>query len=390
MGVIVKADSFRPVALAIALLPVPAAAQTSVEPLLSISEIRIGALYHDVPGLWSGFSVEQPSADANFEVLFAPWAKTFGGYLKPAIGATVNFNGDTSKAYADLRWEIEAGSGLFGALGMGAAVHDGELNLVDEDRKALGSRVLFHPSAELGYRFDGVNSVSLFADHMSNGFSMRYNEGMDTLGVRFGHRFAPPSVAATEDSQIADFSGFYIGAAGGYQFERADWNPVSPVSSTPSRYAVAGLMGFNWQSGRGIFGLEADAAPITNTISATCISPDTLCQMDVGYLYSVRPRFGWVIDNSMIYGTGGLAVTTWEARAVNAATAQELAEARTTSYGVAVGAGVEQKFGSNITGRAELMHYGFPAKDLSIPGDGVITNEFQTTVGRLGLSWYFR
>ena len=97
----------------------PIAAQVPETPAFAISEVKLGALYHDVPGLWSGFSLERPGPDANFEVLFAPWARTFGGYLRPALGATVNFVGDTSKAYADLRWEIEAPSGVFFALGMG-------------------------------------------------------------------------------------------------------------------------------------------------------------------------------------------------------------------------------------------------------------------------------
>src|SRR5262245_4431875 len=103
----------------------PARAEPPQGPCLGVSETKLGALYHDAPGLWSGFSVERPAADANIEVLFSPWSQAFGGYLRPALGATVNFNGDTSKAYADLRWEIEAPSGLFFGLGMGAAIHNG-------------------------------------------------------------------------------------------------------------------------------------------------------------------------------------------------------------------------------------------------------------------------
>ena len=152
-------------------------------------------------------------------MLFTPWARTFGGYLRPAIGATVNFNGDTSKAYADVRWEIETPSGVFFALGVGAAVHDGHLSADAPDRKALGSRVLFHPSAELGYRFDGANSISIFADHMSNGFTQRSNEALDTVGIRLGHRFGALVARETADIAVADFSGPYIGAAGGYQFD---------------------------------------------------------------------------------------------------------------------------------------------------------------------------
>jgi lipid A 3-O-deacylase len=360
-------------------------------PLLGISELKIGALDHDTPGLWSGFNLERRSVDANVEVLFSPLARTFGGYLRPAIGATINFNGDTSKAYADLRWEIESPSGIFFALGMGAAIHDGELGSGDPNSKALGSRVLFHPSAELGWRFDGANSISIFADHISNGFTHRDNEGMDTVGVRFGHRFAPFRAVETADRPAADFSGFYLGAAAGYQFEQADWLATQPPSrDTTGGFAGAGFAGYNWQSGRGIFGLEADASYIRDGLGAICAGPSIACQMDVHGLYSVRPRFGWVVDRTMIYGTGGLAIATWDNGAVNTATGQRLGNLSAVNYGVAVGAGIEHKFTPNLAARAEIMHYGLPGLDLTIQGVGTATDQFQTTVGRVGITWYFR
>jgi lipid A 3-O-deacylase len=359
-------------------------------PLLGISELKIGALDHDTPGLWSGFNLERRSVDANVEVLFSPLARTFGGYLRPAIGATINFNGDTSKAYADLRWEIETPSRVFFALGMGAAVHDGELGAGDPARKALGSRVLFHPSAELGWRFDGVNSISIFADHISNGFSRRDNEGMDTVGVRFGHRFAPFRAPEPSDLPVADFSGFYVGAAAGYQVEQADWLATQPPSrDRTSDFAAAGFAGYNWQSGRGVFGLEADASWLRGSLSAVCAGPAIACQMDMRGVYSVRPRFGWVIDRSMIYGTGGLAIAPWDNAAVNTLTGQRLGNLSATNYGVAVGAGIEHKLTPNLAARAEIMHYGLPGKDLFIVGVGSATDQFQTTVGRIGISWYF-
>ena len=154
-----------------------------------ISEIKLGGLYHDAPGLWSHFQREGSGVDANIEVLFAPSIALLGGTVRPALGTTLNLRGDTSKAYGDLRWQLESSAGVFFALGIGAAIHNGNLAPTDADRKALGSRVLFHPSVELGYRFDGHNSLSLFFDHMSNGFTADFNEGMDTVGVRYGYQF---------------------------------------------------------------------------------------------------------------------------------------------------------------------------------------------------------
>jgi len=367
----------------------PIAAQVPETPAFAISEVKLGALYHDVPGLWSGFSLERPGPDANFEVLFAPWARTFGGYLRPALGATVNFVGDTSKAYADLRWEIEAPSGVFFALGMGAAVHNGELTAVDPDRKALGSRVLFHPSAELGYRFDGANSISLFADHMSNGFTQRDNDGMDTVGVRFGHRFAPMPADAAPEGPVADYSGAYLGATAGYRFETADWYTSPPRHASLNGFDVGALAGYGWQSGRGVFGLEIDASPAPRTLTVACDAAPTACRVEISGLYSFRPRFGWIFGNTLLYGTGGLALAPWQSRVFNSVTGQRFDSVSGVNYGVAVGGGIEQRIAPNVAFRAEVMHYGMAGWDLTLPLAGPTANQLQSIVGRAGVSFYF-
>jgi len=157
------------------------------EPL--IYELKIGGLYHDAPGLWSGFQIEPRSLDINVEALFGPHIDLLWGKLRPAVGATINTVGATSKLYVDARWEVEAPSGIFFGLGIGAAVHNGDLAPVDMDRKALGSRLLFHFPAELGWRWDGHQSISVYFEHDSNGYTQAYNEGIDCIGVRYGYRF---------------------------------------------------------------------------------------------------------------------------------------------------------------------------------------------------------
>jgi len=379
--------------------PLPAMADPPQTPVLGISELKFGALDHDTPGLWSGFAAERQAVDANLEVLFLPWAHTFGGYLRPAIGATINFNGDTSKAYADLRWETETASGLFFALGMGAAVHNGEINLTDPSRKALGSPVLFHPSAELGYRWDGINSLSIFADHMSNGFTQRYNEGMDTVGIRYGRRLAPiMSDAPIAEHPVANFSGPYVGAFAGYQYERADWyqydaanwSTLPPVAVTQTSLVWGAYAGYNLQSGKGIFGIEADASPTKRNLGMGCDVGGISCQMDIGGVYSVRARFGWAFDNVMVYGSGGVALTPWASSVINLTTSQRLDHASGLNYGVAVGAGIEYKPLQHLGVRAEVMHYGVAGWDLNLPTAGTTSNQFQSLVGRIGITWYIQ
>jgi lipid A 3-O-deacylase len=164
------------------------AARAQESPPLRGLEFRGGVLAHDVPGLWAGFNLES-GIDINAELLFGSGWAVLGGTIRPAVGATVNTEGFTSKAYVDARWEIEMPNGIFFGLGLGAAVHNGLLDPTDPDRKALGSRVLFHIPIELGLRLDTRNSISIYFEHMSNGFLADSNEGLDSIGVRYGYRF---------------------------------------------------------------------------------------------------------------------------------------------------------------------------------------------------------
>ena len=170
-----------------ALICIASAGTAAAESL--IYELKGGALYHDVPGLWSGFRAEKESLDINVEAQLSPAMNAFFGTIRPAVGASINTAGQTSMGYLDARYTYEAPSGLFSAIGLGAAIHDGQLHLTDYDRKALGSRVLFHIPLEFGYRFDAHNSVSAYFEHMSNAYTQRNNEGMDRLGIRYGYRF---------------------------------------------------------------------------------------------------------------------------------------------------------------------------------------------------------
>jgi len=175
--------------VALAVLVGAAGSAAAQEPLqLRGIEIRAGVLAHDVPHLWSGFQLEH-GADINAEVLLGTGFPILGGTLRPAIGSSVSTSGYTSKGYIDARWEIEGPAGLFFGLGLGAAFHDGNLDPTDPNRKALGSRVLFHIPFEIGVRIGERHSLSIYFEHTSNASLADYNEGMDNIGVRYGFRF---------------------------------------------------------------------------------------------------------------------------------------------------------------------------------------------------------
>jgi hypothetical protein len=150
-------------------------------------EIRAGILAHDVP-VWS-LSRREGGVDFNAELIFGfPNSRLFSGVVRTNLGFSLNSQGDTSKVYAGLLWEYMWDSGLFLNLGLGLAAHDGKLDNSD-DRKELGSRILFRIPLEMGLFFTRHQGISVMFDHVSNAYLADPNEGLDTIGLRYTYRF---------------------------------------------------------------------------------------------------------------------------------------------------------------------------------------------------------
>ena len=148
-----------------------------------------GILAHDVGGRWSGTNKED-GADINAEMVFSrPVFAVLSGKVRPNAGISFNTQGDTSKIYAGAIWEIETTPRFFFNTGIGLALHNGELDTSDSDKKSLGTRLLFRIPFEFGYQLTRHHSLSLMFDHISNAYLASENEGMDTLGLRYGYRF---------------------------------------------------------------------------------------------------------------------------------------------------------------------------------------------------------
>lgn len=154
-----------------------------------IHEVRFGVLAHDVDNLWSGSSREE-GTDYNGELIFTPEYSLLGGVLRPNIGFSINDSEDTSKVYGGGLLEYTWRNGIFFDAGLGLAVHDGETD--DEgrkDKKELGSPILFRVTFELGVTVADHHRLSMMFDHISNAYIFDPNEGLDTLGIRYGYLF---------------------------------------------------------------------------------------------------------------------------------------------------------------------------------------------------------
>ncbi len=176
-------------ALLVALSAAPAAAQGPL-----VDEMKIGVVAHDIGIL--GDSIES-GPDVNLEVLFSP-PQIFQliGSPRPTLGGDINTAGNTDDAYFGLTWGITLIQNMFGSGGslyadgtLGGAYQDGYINSAPPGRKALGSPVLFHLSADLGYQLTPTISIEAFLEHMSNADLATHNAGITSAGGRIGFKF---------------------------------------------------------------------------------------------------------------------------------------------------------------------------------------------------------
>jgi lipid A 3-O-deacylase len=159
------------------------------------SEVRLGVYEHDA----SVFGHQKESGvDFNGELLFQPFDFLWSPRL--AIGGMVNSDGETDQAYAGLTWTwdfvhglFRDGDGLYAELTLGGGWNNGLINVTDpvlsQERKSLGSNVLFREDLDLGYRINPVWSIAVSYNHISNADLAVRNEGLNDIGVRVGMRF---------------------------------------------------------------------------------------------------------------------------------------------------------------------------------------------------------
>ena len=159
---------------------------------------------------------------------------------------------------------------------------------------------------------------------------------------------APPVVAA-----MYDWSGFYIGINGGWgqSSTRYDWANFLVRSDNASGGTVGGQIGYNWQAGSWVFGLEAQGnwADLSRTY-VDPFDPRWSVGTTVDALGLFTGRVGYAANNVLFYVKGGAAVASnsyWAA--LNYV---DFINVSNTRWGAAVGVGLE--WGFTRTGRSVL------------------------------------
>jgi outer membrane immunogenic protein len=309
-----------------------------------------------------------------------------GGFAYGNVKTTINdLNSATSTTFSDTRTGWTIGSGVEAALG---GNWTGKIEYLYVD---LGTQ-----------RGLGV-APSDYA------FGSDIREHIFRVGVNY--RIGGNSVYAA--TPTANWSGLYIGgnAGGATALNRSSLNnPTGIISEkfnlSPDGYIGGAQIGYNFQAGNLVYGVEAD-------FQGSSLSDDKNCLLTCAgfgavnfdqklqWFGTVRGRAGYAIGSSLFYVTGGLAygnVKTHVQESLLGGLASIDTTFDRTKTGYTVGGGVETPldflglFGPNWTSKTEYLFVdlGRATDTYSI---GVFDHSFSTKVQehvfRTGLNYHF-
>jgi outer membrane immunogenic protein len=192
---------------------------------------------------------------------------------------------------------------------------------------------------------------------------------------------APPPMVA-----IYDWSGFYIGANGGWGSSRKCWDFVTPagvfVAAEGCHDATGGVaggqIGYRWQSSAWVFGLEAQGdwadlrgSRVSNAVFLRAPGDVTnRSKIDAFGLFTGQVGYAW--NNALLYIKGGAAVTHDRYEDISTILGIVGANATETRWGGTVGVGLEYGFAPNWSLGVEYDHLFMGTRTIGLFSTGVV------------------
>jgi outer membrane immunogenic protein len=217
------------------------------------------------------------------------------------------------------------------------------------------------------------------------------------LGLAFASLFAGSSLAADMAARMPmkapplvspaiNWSGFYIGAMGGFAHE--DATTVNGVDLSLQGGFAGGTLGYNWQFGQWVVGLEADAAWADIKESATALG--IALDVRVRSWGTARGRVGMAFDTVLLYATGGYA---WMDNSIDIAIPALLLSVSDSNvhHGWTVGAGIEWMFAPKWSFKAEYLYRDFGSENYfntALP-PGFASGSIAFHSGQVGVNYHF-
>jgi outer membrane immunogenic protein len=145
---------------------------------------------------------------------------------------------------------------------------------------------------------------------------------------------------------------------------------------------VGGTVGYNYQVGQAVFGVEGDMDWADINGSSTTLCPGS-CQTKDSWLATVRGRLGLAYDRIMPFVTGGAAFG-------DIRTNSPIGSASDTNAGWTLGGGLEVALSQNWTAKAEYLYVDLGKFDCGIACGAVGSNvSFRTSLVRGGVNYKF-
>ena len=181
------------------------------------------------------------------------------------------------------------------------------------------------------------------------------------LAARPVYTKAPPMIAAAYD-----WSGFYIGANGGWGSSHNCWDATTAAGAFVAAEGchdatggtAGGQVGYRWQASQWVFGLEAQGnwADLSGSnVSLFAPADINRSRIDAFGLFTGQVGVAW--NNALFYVKGGAAVTDSRFDIRSVATGATLGTTGDqTRWGGTVGAGIEYGFAPNWSAAIEYDH----------------------------------
>jgi len=179
-----------------------------------------------------------------------------------------------------------------------------------------------------------------------------------------------------------NWTGFYVGVVGGYSWGRSNWDLVG-ITTKPDGWTIGGTLGYNYQVGSFVWGLEADLS-WTNLKGTTAVGVANL-RTESRWFGTARGRIGYAADRFMPYITGGLAYGDMRAEIDPFGVS-----ASKTKFGWTLGAGLEYAFLSNWTVKAEYLYVDLGKFDTGFAAPfAALDVNLKQHMARVGLNYRF-
>jgi outer membrane immunogenic protein len=181
----------------------------------------------------------------------------------------------------------------------------------------------------------------------------------------------PLKAKAPAMEAIYDWTGFYIGIAGGGSLGTSTHIDRATGLGDTLGYnvkggLVGGTIGYNWQTGPLVVGFEGDVSWVgeygSHIDDGLNGDPTFQSFTKETWLATARGRLGYALNNLLFYGTGGYAAAGVEAGVKSSITNVLIASSTTTRSGWTAGGGLEWGFAPNWSAKFEWLYMKFESK----------------------------